>query len=119
MWELSGRREAVLIGPFSRVTPSAFPADIPASIYAHLNDARGRYTIGLQLVDSDGEVVWQWDHSVVVEHEDPLLPHRVRLQGIPLRFPAPGRFDLLLLANGQAVAQHALWARQAADRSPG
>lgn len=115
MWELADSGEVVLIGPFSRVTCPAFPADVPASVYAHLTDARGRYEIGLALIDSDGMLVWRWPRTAVVEEPDPLMPHRLMLRHIRVAFPQSGRYDLILLANGQPLAQHALWARHAGD----
>jgi hypothetical protein len=113
IWELADSREHVLIGPCSRATCAEFPAHIVVSVYAHLTDARGRYEIVLQLVDAEGEVAWTWPRTAVVEEYDPLMPHRVVLRQITVCFPQPGRFQLVLLSNGVAVAQQTMWARDA------
>jgi hypothetical protein len=115
IWELANSGEVVLIGPWSRATCASFPAMISASIYAHLSDVRGRYEIGLQLIDGEGEPVWVWPHHTVVEEHDPLMPHRVLLRQIGVEFPHSGRFHLVMQANGVGLAQHALWARRAGE----
>jgi hypothetical protein len=101
-----------LVGPFSRITALQFPADIPLSAYAHLTDARGRYEMGLRLVDDEGEAVWCGKGSCVMEEDDPLLPQRITFQDQVVRFPRPGRYDLEMMANGTTLAHHAIWARQ-------
>jgi hypothetical protein len=106
-----------LVSPFSRVTVPRFPAEAPLSVYAHLTDAHGRYEVALQLVDGDSEVVWASGQCCVVEEPDPLKPHRVLLREISVGFPRAGRYDLIILANGEPLAHHALWARQAPGRS--
>ncbi len=105
--------ELTLVGPFSRVTASQFPADIPLSAYAHLTDARGRYQVSLQLVDDEGNMAWRGERVGVVEQEDPLCPHRVTFPDIVVPFPRAGRYDLEMLANGATLAHHGLWARVA------
>jgi hypothetical protein len=101
-----------LVSPFSRVTVPNFPAEPSMSAYAHLTDARGRYEVTLQLVDGEGEVVWSWERCCVVEEQDPLMPHRILLRDMQVGIPRAGRYDLVMLANGEALAHHALWARQ-------
>lgn len=107
-----------LVSPFSRVTVAAFPAEPPMSVYAHLTDARGRYEVTLQLVDGDGEVVWAWGRSCGFEEQDPLIPRRILLQDVPVRFPQAGRSDMVIVANGEPLAHHALWARLVPGRAP-
>ena len=101
-----------LVSPFSRVTVRRFPTETALSVYAHLTDTRGRYEVSLQLVDGDGEVVWTWDRGCVVEEPDPLMPHRILLREVPVAIPRAGRYDLVMVANGEPLAHHALWARQ-------
>jgi hypothetical protein len=111
MYESPQSHEFVLVAPLSRVVVSAFPAGTHLSIYAHITDARGRYTIGLRLVNDEGETVWEWLNGPVVQQADPLLPHRVGLYDVALDFPRPGRYDLVMLANGEQLASHAIWAQ--------
>ena len=105
----------MLVTPLDGVAASSFPAEIPLSAYAHLTDAHGRYVVGLQLVDSDGEVVWAMDRPGVVEEPDPLSQHRVTFPDVRVRFPRVGRYDLILVVNGEALAQHALRVREMAS----
>jgi hypothetical protein len=107
-----------LVSPFSRVTVPRFPAEPAMSVYAHLTDARGRYEVTLRLVDDDGEVVWAWGQHAVIEEQDPLMPHRVLLREVPVGFPRAGRYDLVIVANGEPLAHHALWARQVPGDTP-
>ena len=107
-----------LIEPFSGVTCLDFPAEVPLAIYAHLTDAHGRYEVGLQLVDEDGDVVWRTAEDALVEESDPLSPHRVTIPQVVVRFPREGRFDLVMTANGEALAHHALWARRGIPNEP-
>lgn len=112
IWEIQPRREIVLVGPCSGISSKQFPARIPLSIFAHLTDVRGRNEISLQLVDSNGDVVWQMKDKLVVEEHDPLSPHRVVLRDMMVEFPEPGKFDLEFLVNGAFLAQHSVTARQ-------
>jgi hypothetical protein len=43
-----------------------------------------------------------------LRHNDPLLPHRISLHDVVVAFPQPGRYDLVLMANGEDLAHHAL-----------
>jgi hypothetical protein len=104
-----------LVAPLDGVAASSFPAEIPLAVFAHLTDARGRYEVGLQLVDSDGEVVWTMERPGVVEEPDPLSQPRVTFPDVRVRFPGVGRYDLMFVANGEALAQHALWVREMAS----
>jgi hypothetical protein len=103
--------ELVLVCPFDRITAWPFPAEVPLSVFARLTDARGRYVVGLQLVDADGEVVWARDECGVVEEFDPLSMHRLTFLDMKVRLPGAGRYDLVIVANGEPLARHALQVR--------
>jgi hypothetical protein len=105
-----GNGEHSLIAPFCRVTGPAFPADIPMAIYAFMTCACGRYEVRLELTDDDGCTVCSLE-ACSFEEWDPLMPHRIALHRVFIRFPHPGRFDLVMLANGEPLAHHVLWAR--------
>jgi hypothetical protein len=104
-------RDVVLVGPSSGVTAPAYPVSSRFSVYAHLTDAHGRYQLSLRLVDGDDQVTWEWTVPGLIEEGDPLAPHRVVLHDLVLDFPHPGRYDLVMAANGEDLAHHALWAR--------
>jgi hypothetical protein len=111
MYESPQSHEFVLVAPLSRVVLPTFPARTVLSVYAHITDARGRYTIGLRLVDDEGETVWEWLNGPTVQQADPLMPHRVVLYDVAIDFPRLGRYDLVMLANGEPLASHAIWAQ--------
>ena len=104
-----------LIGPIEGVVAGSFPAEIPLSVYAQMSDARGRYEISLQLVDDQGDVVWTWSETATVEEEDPLQTHTIHFRDALVSFPRPGRYDLVIVANGEPMVQHAVRARDASE----
>jgi hypothetical protein len=105
------RGDFALIGPFSGIGLSFFPAGFRFSLYAHLADGHGSYQLGLHLRDEEGTTVWQWQWPEPTQF-DPLQPHRLALHDVVVEFPAPGRYDLVLRANGEDLAHHALWLSQ-------
>jgi hypothetical protein len=103
--------EFMLIGPFSALTAAGFPLAARLSVYAHLTCGHGSYEVALQLRDAEEEAIWEWTCPAPIELANPLDQHRLTLRDAILGFPKPGRYDLLLLADGQELARHALHAR--------
>jgi hypothetical protein len=62
--------------------------------------------------DEDLETVWGWRWPEPICHDNPLEPHHVILHEAVLEFSRPGRYDLVLLANGEDVAHHGREVRQ-------
>jgi len=100
--------EHLLIGPFNGIGLNFFPAGFRMSLYAHLTGGHGIYQLALELRDMDGEAIWQWQWPEPTRYDHPLEPHRVVLHDLVLPFPRPGRYDLVLRANGEDLASHAL-----------
>jgi hypothetical protein len=65
-------------------------------------------------VDDESDVFWTAPGGPTWEQTDPLVPHRVVLYDVPIDFPRPGRYDLVLLGNGEPLAMHAIWADEQA-----
>jgi hypothetical protein len=105
-------RECILVGPFGGLALSFFPAGYRLSLYADLCGGHGAYELALELRDEDLETVWGWRWPEPIRHGNPLEPHHVILHDAVLKFPRPGRYDLVLLANGEDVAHHGLEVRQ-------
>jgi hypothetical protein len=105
----------VPIAPFSAVNAVAFPVTARLSIYAHLTCGHGAYSLTLRLLDGDDEVLWGWDCPQVIRLEGPLAQHRFTLYDAVMELPGPGRYDLVLFANGSELARHALHACKAHD----
>jgi hypothetical protein len=99
----------LLVGPTSHVPIREFPATVRVSVYVHLTGGHGRYRMTLVLRDSDDEPVWKWNPPEVLEHDDPLLPHKVTFIDLGLDVPQRGKYTLALLADGQEFAQQAIW----------
>jgi hypothetical protein len=64
------------------------------------------------LRDADLGGVWGWQWPQPIRHPDPVEPAHVVLHDATPEFPRPGRYDLVLLANGEEVARHGLEVRQ-------
>jgi hypothetical protein len=104
--------EFILVAPFSNLSATAFPLVCRPSIYAHLTCGHGSYDMAMQLRDMEGNLLWEWLCPRPIRLPDPLHQHRVTLYDARLEFPRPGRYDLVLLANGEEVARHALQIRK-------
>jgi hypothetical protein len=98
----------VLIGPTSELRPRAYPVTYALGVYAHLTSGRGAYAAVLQLHDPDGRILWQWHWPQTISFPTPLHHYRLAVPDATLEFPAPGHYDLVLLANDKFVARHAL-----------
>jgi hypothetical protein len=100
--------EFLLVGPFNGITLHYFPSGFRLSLYAHLTGGHGTYDLALELRDDEDQAVWGWQLPEPIRHDDPLLPHRISLHDVVVAFPRPGRYDLVLMANGEDLAHHAL-----------
>jgi hypothetical protein len=101
----------VLIAPFSAAHAVSFPCSFRMSIYAHLTCGHGTYALRLELRNGDDQVLWAWDCPQAIRLDNPLAQHRFTLYDAVLEFPEPGKYDLVMLANGAELARHALHAR--------
>jgi hypothetical protein len=100
---------AILVGPISHVPITQFPAHVRVSIFAEFSGGHGRYHPRLCLMDGSDEAVWGWNAPAPVEQDDPLLPHQVTFHDVMLAVPRVGRYRLVLLLNGEELAQRGLW----------
>src|SRR5687767_4025552 len=96
----------VLITPFWQITLPAFPVAYRLSIYLLLTGCQGTYRIALQLRDDEGYVAGEYPAPQSMRHNDPLIPHTICWQDIAMKFPRAGRFDVVVMANGEDVAHH-------------
>jgi hypothetical protein len=108
--------EFVLIGPFSALGAPAFPFTARLSIYAHLSCGHGNYKVTLQLRDTEESSLWEWRCPDPISLLNPLKQQRFTLYDAILEFPEPGRYDLLLLVNGEELARHAIQVHTVAGR---
>lgn len=99
----------ILIGPTSHVPVQKFPAHVRLSVWAEFTGGHGRYQPRLCLLDTAEEVVWGWNAPEPLEHNDPLLPHQVTFYDLMIGVPQLGRYRLVLLFNGEELAQRTMW----------
>jgi hypothetical protein len=102
--------DVVLVGLRSFHEHHRYPASVRVGIFARLASAHGQYRIEIQLQSPEGEVVWTDGPPEPWTLDDPLYNYDLRFI-INLVFPAPGTYDLVLLANGQEVARDRYSAR--------
>jgi len=108
--------DVILVAPFSGLTLPAYPGPLRLSVYAHLTGGHGVYQMALELRDGDDQVAWRWQAPVPLRYDEPLRSHRLVLYDAILHIPGPGRYDLVLLANGEDLAHHALEVHAAGAR---
>jgi len=103
-----------LVGVFSSVMAMEFPATTPrVSIYFCLSGAHGRYVIKLQLKDpASGEYLLPENQGLTLDVPDPDAVVEQSLTVVNMAFVAPGRYDLILLANDEEIGQQSIWVRQ-------
>jgi hypothetical protein len=102
------RRAFVLVKPADSIALPSFPAGCCLSLYLYLVGGHGVYTLALELRNAEGEAVWRYQWPEPIRYADPLVPCMVALHDTTIPFPAPGRYDMVLMANGEDFAHHAL-----------
>jgi len=106
-------QEYVIIGPTHQVICLTFPALVTLSVFARCSSAQGAYTLELQLQDLEGNVLWRNIFDPPMECYDPLCVGILNLQNQGVFFARPGKFEFVLLANGEEVVRDVFWARLA------
>jgi hypothetical protein len=87
-----------------------FPGCFRLSFFTEFTGCQGSYLPGLVLRDDKGETVWELTFKEPFEQENPLVIHGSHIHDVMVPFGRPGRYTVVLLLNGEAVAQRALWA---------
>jgi hypothetical protein len=97
-------QDTVLVGLPTVFSDHNFPSAGPLGVFARWSSAHGEYHVELQLVTLAGEVVWKTGPVEPWRMSDPLRTYDLKLH-VNVVFPAPGIYDLVLLANGDEVAR--------------
>jgi hypothetical protein len=102
--------QCVLIDPRVEFTLPEFPASVLVSIYGQLSEVRREYTPELRIWGSDGEILWDYraPAPMTSPDDDPLRQFRFVIRDLEIPFPRPGRYDLILLAQGTEIARYPL-----------
>jgi hypothetical protein len=111
-------QEYLLLGPTHQAIVPEFPAFVDLSLYARWTSVQGTYRLELQLQDLEGEVVWAAPEGAPLEGRDPLLVCVITLRHNQVFFPSPGKYDMVMLANGDEVIRDVFWAHLGRPISP-
>jgi hypothetical protein len=80
-----------------------FPAAVTTRLFVQLKSAHGEYKLEIQLQTDGGEVVWREPpHNVSLP--EPLMVYEIPMSA-SLVFPGPGRYAIVLLANGEEIGR--------------
>jgi hypothetical protein len=103
-----GTKNVTLVNTFVRLELDEFPTrPLEFVVYALLTDGLGAMPISVALMSLDtlDELMV---HSIEVNFTNPNTEYRLRVRVRNTQFPAPGRYQITLFANGEWVAQAAL-----------
>ena len=104
---LTGKKS--IIGTFTHLWAPRFPCQHPQmGVYFCLTDAEGQYEFELRLVYLDQDQLIGKASLSSVEIKDRLQIHDFGVNIPSLVFPAPGRYEFRLFANGYFVTQKRL-----------
>ena len=106
------RQDYTLVSPIHQVFAPSYPIKEDLSVFARWTNAHGSYEVQVQLRSLDGEVLWGVKMEAPFETHDPLQVWIVPLLHLPFAIPAPGKYEVAMLANGQEVASDVLLAHQ-------
>ena len=103
----TGKRS--LVGVFHELRADRFPAIHPTLwIYANLTNARGKYTIEIQMVDVDRNNVLGKGTPPEIEIPNPLQTTEISAQLRNVALPGPGTYEFHLMVNGELLATKAV-----------
>jgi hypothetical protein len=104
--------DLLLLGPWTEVFAEFFPHTEQTALYAEFTSGHGAYAPAFHLRNMADEIVWQSrPYEKPVEMTDPLTFMRMCFFAVPIRFPAPGKYDVVWLLNDEEVARRAVFAR--------
>jgi hypothetical protein len=103
-------QEYTLVAPLHQIFLPHYPATMDLSVFARWTNAHGPYRVELQLRTLDGEVVWRDRMQNPFEAPGPLAIAPITLRHRFVSFPAPGKYEVVLLANEEEVAMDVILA---------
>jgi len=97
--------EHSVCGVLNQLTSHSFPASANLSLFAELTDGQGDYQVRFELRDNFDSLLQEFPFPEPIQLPDPLVTHF--LCGVDRRmvFPRPGRYDFVLLIDGEEVAR--------------
>lgn len=112
IWEDRTTGKYFLLGTFSEIYASSFPAVHPSlCVYTELTDGLGTMPVRIRIVDVDekGEEIASSQSDVTFEDPRSILQASVLLR--QLRFPEPGEYRIQLFAGGEFLIERRIFVR--------
>lgn len=103
----------ILIGPLISVMAPAFPTVFRLMAFVQMSSMHGTYVFKFQLQNVDDQVMWEDTITPPLEHSDPLALNTIAFYALAPYVPRVGKYDLVLLANGQEIGRQVLLANPA------
>jgi hypothetical protein len=102
-------KNVTLVNTFTRMNASQFPTP-PRKFIVFSSLVGGVGAVKLSLVVSRLDTLDEvFDRAWDVTFEDPLRIERLIVRPAAISFPVPGKYEVVLRANGEPIAQSALW----------
>jgi hypothetical protein len=98
------RQDYVLASPVHQLFPPSYPWVEGLSVFAPWTNAHGSYPVELLVRTLEGEVFWRQRMAQTIQATDPLQVWLIVWTDLGIPFPAPGKYEVALLADGQEVA---------------
>jgi hypothetical protein len=102
--------EYLLLGPTNQIVALQYPILADLSVFMHWTSAHGTYRLELQVLDLEGNIVWNNEFEDLYEATDPLKPTLIKLLHLDIPWPRPGKYDVVVLANDEEVVRDVFWA---------
>ena len=106
------RQEYTIVSPVHQVFAPHYPLVEDFSVFARWTNAHGSYAIEVQLRNLEGDVLCSCKMKAPFEAHDPLQIWMIPLHHLPFQIPAPGKYEVAMLANGVELASDTLLAHR-------
>jgi hypothetical protein len=104
------RQDYTIVSPVHQVFSRRYPLTEDFSVYARWTNAHGSYAIEVQLRSLEGDVLSSCKMEAPFMAHDPLQIWMIPLHHLPMQIPAPGKYEVAMLADGSEVASDTLLA---------
>jgi hypothetical protein len=106
------RQDYTIVSPVHQVFAPRYPLAEDFSVFARWTNAHGSYAVEVQLRSLEGDILCSCKLPAPFEAHDPLQVWIIPLHRLPIQIPAPGKYEVALLANGSEVASDTLFAHR-------
>jgi hypothetical protein len=102
--------ECILVAPTLVFRAFEYPAVATFAAYTQWTSARGSYRMQIRLQTLEGQPLHRHTYLDPVEIPNPLDVRAIALHDCRLVFPAPGKYEVALLANDDVLTKAVFWA---------